>query len=127
MRAPARVLFPVGLPPASALVAAIEGAGDYHALPAHALDAETGQPCTDFGVNGRIDMSEHAGGAGDWFGHHGVTSPPAVAATKSSVSGSTSIPRPRNCGRNWACSTGFSMRSRSAADALRSECRELRR
>lgn len=41
-----------------------------------ALDARTGELCTDFGVDGRVDMSK---GVGDVdIGDYGITSPPAV-------------------------------------------------
>ena len=45
----------------------------------HALDAETGRPCADFGNNGRVDMREGVGNHDNLAGYYGITSPPAVA------------------------------------------------
>ena len=42
-----------------------------------ALDAETGEPCSDFGENGRIDLNP-AVGPQILYGEYGVTSPPEV-------------------------------------------------
>lgn len=44
----------------------------------HALDARTGIPCPDFGVNGRVDMREGVGNPDSDLGDYGITSPPAV-------------------------------------------------
>jgi quinoprotein glucose dehydrogenase len=45
-----------------------------------ALDARTGQPCGDFGVNGEVDLR---GGVGDVRpGEYGVTSPPVVVGDR---------------------------------------------
>lgn len=41
-----------------------------------ALDANTGTPCSDFGIEGRIDMSVGVGHVD--IGDYGITSPPAV-------------------------------------------------
>ena len=41
-----------------------------------ALDAETGKPCTDFGKDGSIDLTEGVGGT--YPGEYGVTSPPVI-------------------------------------------------
>lgn len=41
-----------------------------------ALDATTGEPCTDFGENGRVDLTVGVGEVS--FGDYGITSPPAV-------------------------------------------------
>ena len=41
-----------------------------------ALDAITGEPCTDFGENGRVDLTVGVGEVS--FGDYGITSPPAV-------------------------------------------------
>ncbi len=41
-----------------------------------ALDALTGEPCSDFGDNGKVDMSEGVGEVS--LGDYGITSPPAV-------------------------------------------------
>lgn len=41
-----------------------------------ALDAETGELCSDFGINGRVDLSEGVGAVE--LGDYSVTSPPAV-------------------------------------------------
>lgn len=42
----------------------------------HALDARTGKPCSDFGDNGRVDLSDGIGPHEP--GHYGVTSPPVI-------------------------------------------------
>lgn len=44
----------------------------------HALDAHTGEPCADFGKNGRVDMREGVGNPDANLGDYGITSPPAV-------------------------------------------------
>ena len=41
-----------------------------------ALDALTGEPCSDFGVNGRVDLSKGAGSVE--LGEYSITSPPAI-------------------------------------------------
>ncbi|NNL65037.1 MAG: PQQ-binding-like beta-propeller repeat protein, partial [Myxococcales bacterium] len=41
-----------------------------------ALDASTGEPCADFGVNGAVDLREGIGDVAP--GEYGVTSPPAL-------------------------------------------------
>ena len=41
-----------------------------------ALDALTGEPCSDFGANGRIDLSDGVGSVE--LGEYSVTSPPAI-------------------------------------------------
>ncbi|MDA1075462.1 MAG: pyrroloquinoline quinone-dependent dehydrogenase [Proteobacteria bacterium] len=45
-----------------------------------ALDALTGQPCADFGTNGRVDLSIGVGSVST--GDYSVTSPPAVLADR---------------------------------------------
>ncbi|ALO45789.1 pyrroloquinoline quinone-dependent dehydrogenase [Pseudohongiella spirulinae] len=45
----------------------------------HALNAETGEPCADFGVGGRVDMRTGVGDHDNLAGYYGITSPPAVA------------------------------------------------
>jgi quinoprotein glucose dehydrogenase len=42
----------------------------------HAVEARTGEPCSDFGVGGRVDLSFGVGEVD--LGDYGVTSPPAV-------------------------------------------------
>lgn len=44
----------------------------------HALDAHTGEPCADFGVNGRVDMRDGVGNPDSDLGDYGITSPPAI-------------------------------------------------
>ncbi|MDP1932043.1 MAG: pyrroloquinoline quinone-dependent dehydrogenase [Gammaproteobacteria bacterium] len=96
----------------------------------YALDAVTGQPCSDFGVAGRIDMSEGAGGVGNWFGHHGVTSPPAVAGDQlivgSSIGDNRMVESPRGIVRSLDAITGavnwiWDPIPRSPDDPLRAE------
>lgn len=45
----------------------------------HALDAESGEPCADFGDDGKVDMRSGVGDHADLAGYYGITSPPAVA------------------------------------------------
>jgi quinoprotein glucose dehydrogenase len=49
----------------------------------HALNAETGEPCVDFGAAqgtpGMVDMRVDVGDHQDLLGYYGITSPPAVA------------------------------------------------
>lgn len=42
----------------------------------YALNAETGERCSDFGNNGRVDMTEGVGEVS--YGEYGITSPPAI-------------------------------------------------
>ncbi len=42
-----------------------------------ALDAETGEPCADFGARGQVDLTNGVGEL-KWLGEYQVTSPPAV-------------------------------------------------
>jgi len=43
-----------------------------------ALDGETGKPCSDFGVNGAVDLNQDAATQTVWTGGYQVTSPPAI-------------------------------------------------
>lgn len=43
-----------------------------------ALDGETGELCTDFGVNGTVDLNKDAATQTVWTGGYQVTSPPAI-------------------------------------------------
>lgn len=76
----------------------------------HALDALTGEACNDFGVAGRVDMSVEAGGNGNWLGHHGITSPPAIAGDSvivgSSIGDNRMVESPRGIVRSLNVITG---------------------
>lgn len=76
----------------------------------YALDAETGKPCDDFGHNGHIDMMDGVGGAGDWRGQYGITSPPAVAGDQliigSAVGDNQMVESPRGIVRAVNVRTG---------------------
>lgn len=50
-----------------------------------ALNAQTGQPCTDFGVNGTVSLLEHLGSVKPGF--YSVTSPPTVVGDSVMVGG----------------------------------------
>ena len=43
-----------------------------------ALNGDTGMPCTDFGANGQVDLSQDAATQTEWTGGYQVTSPPAI-------------------------------------------------
>ncbi len=45
-----------------------------------ALDGATGKPCTDFGVQGTVDLASGLRNAPEYAGEYGVTSPPAVVS-----------------------------------------------
>jgi quinoprotein glucose dehydrogenase len=45
-----------------------------------ALDADTGEPCADFGEGGAIDLTENVGGT--YPGEYGVTSPPVIVGDR---------------------------------------------
>ena len=43
-----------------------------------ALDAVTGKPCSDFGVNGEVNLERDLTNAPRWKGEYEITSPPAI-------------------------------------------------
>ena len=44
-----------------------------------ALDGATGKPCSDFGLNGTVDLNQDGATQTEWTGGYQVTSPPALA------------------------------------------------
>ena len=76
----------------------------------YALNAETGEPCQDFGQQGFTDMTVGVGGDGDWEGDYGITSPPAVAGDQlivgSAIGDNQRVASPRGIVRALNVRTG---------------------
>lgn len=80
----------------------------------YALDAETGEPCPDFGAAGshpgRVDMSEGVGEHDNLLGYYGITSPPAVAGDSlivgSAIGDNREVESPRGIVRSLDARTG---------------------
>ncbi len=74
-----------------------------------ALDGATGEPCADFGENGRVDLLEGVG-AQKWQGEYSLTSPPAIAGdlaiVGSAVSDGQRIDAPSGVVRAYDVRTG---------------------
>ncbi len=80
----------------------------------HALDAETGEPCADFGAKaghpGYADMREGVGDHDNLAGYYGITSPPAVAGDTiivgSAIGDNQEVASPRGIVRSLDARTG---------------------
>src|SRR5690606_17965790 len=74
-----------------------------------ALDAASGEPCTDFGDGGRVDLNRGVGET-EWLGEYQVTSPPAVigdlAVVGAAVSDNVRIDAPSGVVRAFDVRTG---------------------
>lgn len=80
----------------------------------HALNVETGEPCTDFGAGGgmagKVDMRLGVGEHDNLAGYYGITSPPAVAGDSlivgSAIGDNREVASPRGIVRSLDVRTG---------------------
>ncbi|NNE67676.1 MAG: pyrroloquinoline quinone-dependent dehydrogenase [Pyrinomonadaceae bacterium] len=75
-----------------------------------ALDAATGKPCANFGVNGEVDLGKGMGINKDDPGEYGMTSPPAVVRglviTGAAIGDNNRVTAPSGAVRAWDARTG---------------------
>ncbi|MDP3516392.1 MAG: pyrroloquinoline quinone-dependent dehydrogenase [Pseudohongiella sp.] len=97
----------------------------------YALNAETGQLCSDFGdQKGWVDLGATAGASGDWLGDYSVTSPPVVVGDQlivgSAIGDNQAVESPLGIVRALDVRTGstnwiWDPIPRAANDPMRSE------